>query len=70
MRLAKENKIDFVESSAKLGTNIEEIFSKLNSKILERIDKGQLDIVNHPGIKIGTEKYNGMAFEKQEGAEL
>lgn len=34
MRLAKENRIDFVESSAKNGTNIEEIFTKLNDRIL------------------------------------
>lgn len=66
MQLARENKIDFLETSAKLGTNIEEIFNKLNAKILERIDKGQLDITSHPGIKIGSEKYNGVVLEKQD----
>lgn len=63
MRLAKENRIDFVESSAKNGTNIEEIFTKLNDRILERIDKGTIDVSNHPGIKTGTETYSNLAFE-------
>lgn len=67
MQLAKENRIDFLESSAKTGVNIEEIFNKLNNRIIEKIDKELIDVESHPGIKVGTEKYNNMNYEDHKG---
>lgn len=43
----------------------------MNDRILERIDKGTIDVTNHPGIKTGTETYSNMTFEpKKDTTEL
>ena len=55
LALAKQNKMPFLESSAKKNLNIESIFTTLTTKIMERIESGQVDPSNHPGIKIGSE---------------
>ena len=49
--------MEFMETSAKTGFNIEQAFTKVCNTILERIDKGQIDLNKAPpGIKINTTK--------------
>lgn len=45
----------FLEASAKKGINIDSIFSTLTQKIMERIENKSVDVMNHPGIKVGNE---------------
>lgn len=59
LRYAKEQGIAFLESSAKSGSNVDEIFNVLSETILNRIEDGSIETKNHPGIKIGEEKYKG-----------
>jgi hypothetical protein len=58
--LAKEQGIAFLETSAKTGTNVEEIFTVLTESILVRIEEGSIETRTHPGIKMGNEKYLGI----------
>lgn len=60
LRFAKEQGIAFLESSAKTGSNVEEIFTVLTESILLKIEEGSIEARNHPGIKIGNEKYLGI----------
>jgi translation initiation factor 2 gamma subunit (eIF-2gamma) len=53
--LAKENKMPFIECSAKKNINIDSVFTTLTQKIMERIEADAIDINNHPGIKVGNE---------------
>lgn len=53
--MAKQNKMPFLECSAKKNLNIESIFTTLTSKIMERISSEAVDPTSHPGIKIGSE---------------
>jgi hypothetical protein len=59
LRFAKEQGVAYLESSAKNGSNVEEIFSVLSESILAKIEEGSIETRNHPGIKIGNEKYKG-----------
>jgi hypothetical protein len=49
-----------MESSAKTGNNVEEIFAVLTETILGKIEEQQVEPRNHPGVKIGNEKYLGV----------
>lgn len=60
LRLGKEQGIAFLETSAKTGMNVEEIFSVLTESILVRIEEGSIETRTHPGIKMGNEKYLGI----------
>ena len=57
MRLAKEKNMPFLETSAKTGTNVEEIFNILTESILAKVEQNEVEIREHPGIKVGNEKY-------------
>ena len=57
LRFAKDHSIPFIETSAKTGNNVEEIFNILTESTLNKIEQNSIDIKEHPGIKIGTEKY-------------
>lgn len=57
LRFAKQRNIPFIETSAKNGTNVEEIFNILTETTLSKIEQNQVQIREHPGIKVGTEKY-------------
>lgn len=63
LKLAKQNQMNFIESSAKAGTNIESIFDMLVHNILEKIDSEAIDVFTHPGIKLGTLKYKNIIAE-------
>ena len=49
--------MNFLQASAKSGSNIESIFSMLVHNVLEKIDNQSIDVFTHPGIKIGMLKY-------------
>lgn len=51
---AKENKILFMETSAKNGNNIEKAFECITNIILERIKKGDINPKEELGIKEGS----------------
>ena len=54
MELANKNKMIFYETSAKTGTNVEEIFLKSAENISNRIKEGYYDLTNDAcGIKQG-----------------
>ena len=53
LRYAKEQGVAFLESSAKSGNNVDEIFNALSETILTKIEDGSIETRNHPGIKIG-----------------
>ena len=44
--LAKANGLEFLESSAKTGLNVEKIFQKLTEKLLQKIENGDIDPKN------------------------
>lgn len=67
LRFAKEQGIAFLETSAKTGNNVEEIFTVLTETILGKIEEGSIDVRNHPGVKVGQEKYLGMREELVQG---
>ena len=52
-KFANDNQLLFFETSAKDGTNIQEIFKESATNIFERIESGQLNIDHSSGIKIG-----------------
>lgn len=44
--LAKANGLEFLESSAKTGLNVEKVFQKLTEKLLLKIENGEIDPKN------------------------
>ncbi|CAK9317835.1 unnamed protein product [Citrullus colocynthis] len=53
-QFAKQNGLLFLEVSAKTTQNIEEVFKKIASNILQKIEDGVIDLSNKPfGIKVG-----------------
>lgn len=44
--LAKANDMEFLETSAKTGLNVEKIFHRLSEKLLEKIERGEIDPKN------------------------
>jgi len=53
-KFAEENNLLFFETSAKDGTNINEVFSQSATNIVEKIESGQLTLNSaESGIKIG-----------------
>ena len=62
-KFADDNGLLFFETSAQDGTNIEELFTKCTSDIVNRIESGKIQIDAHnTGIKIG--KYPNKEIEK------
>ena len=61
-----------METSARTGNNISEIFTVLTESILVKVENQTIDPRNHPGLKVGNEKYLGAKedlggkIEKQE----
>ena len=51
--LAKANGLEFLESSAKTGLNVEKIFQKLTEKLLQKIENGDIDPKNEVWIDFG-----------------
>lgn len=60
LKFAKEHNVAFLETSAKTGSNVEEIFTALTESILLKIEDGAIETRSHPGLKIGNEKYLGI----------
>eukprot|EP01017_Pseudomicrothorax_dubius_P013298 TRINITY_DN1579_c0_g2_i17.p2 TRINITY_DN1579_c0_g2~~TRINITY_DN1579_c0_g2_i17.p2 ORF type:complete len:211 (-),score=56.50 TRINITY_DN1579_c0_g2_i17:38-670(-) len=55
-KFAKENGMIFIETSAKMATNVDEAFFRTAQEIYNRIKSGKIDITNESlGIKIGSE---------------
>lgn len=44
--LARANGMEFLESSAKTGLNVEKIFQKLTEKLLQKIENSEIDPKN------------------------
>ena len=60
---AKDNGLLFYETSAQNGTNIEDMFNKVTSDIVNRIETGKIQLDTHnTGIKIG--KYPNKEIEQ------
>jgi GTPase SAR1 family protein len=54
LRFAKDQGIAFLETSAKTGNNVSEIFTVITECILSKIEDQQVEARNHPGVKIGN----------------
>lgn len=62
--MAQKNGMKFLECSAKLGENVDRVFSTLTEIIDERIDRKEIDPRNEAiGIKIGL-GYKSVVQEK------
>lgn len=53
---AKQNGVGFIETSAKINTNVEDAFLGTASRIIREINEGLLDPRTFPGIKLSTEE--------------
>ena len=51
LKLAKDNDMIYIETSAKTNTNVDEIFTKPTMQLMDRIESGILDTEDCPGIK-------------------
>ena len=52
---AEANNMQFLETSAKSGHNVHHSFEKVAEIILDRIEKGEIDVESCPtGIKVGS----------------
>ena len=59
-KFADDNQLLFFETSAKDGTNIEEIFIQTASNLIDKIESGQIKLGgSDSGIKIGKYPNNG-----------
>ena len=58
--------MNFVETSAKSGSNVGDIFEMLVHNILNQIDSEVVDVFTHPGVKLGTLKYKDIKPERTE----
>ena len=59
-KFAEDNQLLFFETSAKDGTNIEEIFIQSASNLIDKIESGQIKLGgSDSGIKIGKYPNNG-----------
>lgn len=57
--------MQFVQTSAKTGYNVDPAFIRVSGSILDRIDNGDININNNPiGIKVGMSKHT---FETENG---
>ena len=62
-KFANENGLLFYETSAQDGTNIEDMFNKVTSDIVNKIETGKIQLDTHnTGIKIG--KYPNKEIEQ------
>lgn len=56
MEFATKNKISYIETSAKLGVNINEAFNEITKQIYAKVADGKLDIMKESsGVRVGTE---------------
>ena len=53
---AKQNGVGFVETSAKVNTNVEDAFVGTARRIVREINEGHIDPRTFPGIKLSTEQ--------------
>ena len=66
-KFANDNQILFFETSAKEGTNIQEIFTESASILVDKIESGQLKLDSpDSGIKIGKYPKGGEVSSKEE----
>mmetsp|Transcript_23472 Transcript_23472/g.23226 ORF Transcript_23472/g.23226 Transcript_23472/m.23226 type:complete len:91 (-) Transcript_23472:6-278(-) len=62
LEFAEANHLQYIETSAKTGVNVEEAFTIVGREIVNRIDNGEIDPGQHFGIKLGQEfKKNSMS---------
>jgi len=51
---ARENGLLFMEASAKMSTNVEDVFVATAKAVVQKIDEGSLDVKNESnGVKLG-----------------
>jgi len=55
LEFAKKNSIEYIETSARTGLNVDNIFIHITSDILKKIKSKQIDINYAIGIKTGSE---------------
>lgn len=68
VELAKQYKIDFIETSAKSSTNIDLAFQNLSKTILEKINTSQLNAKEkNLKIKESTQLGNGDSYKPNSG---
>ena len=54
IKFAKDNQMEYIETSAKTGINIEKAYTFAGQRILDRIEKGEIDVLDEKsGIKPG-----------------
>ena len=55
-KLAEENGMGYVETSAKMGTNISEAFEKVTEAIFQKVESGVIDVTKETsGVRLGSE---------------
>ncbi|KAL1743425.1 P-loop containing nucleoside triphosphate hydrolase protein [Schizophyllum fasciatum] len=62
---AKENKLLFVEASAKSGQNVELAFEQATRDILDKVRRGVFDDDRSPGVKLSKPANTNLALESE-----
>ena len=53
---AKEHGMEYIETSAKTGSNVAEAFGKITESIYRKVESGAIDVtLDSSGVRLGTE---------------
>ena len=64
-KFAAENRMEYIETSAKTGINISSAFDKIAKEITKKINNGMIDVTQESsGVKLGTEVIGGSKITK------